>query len=44
MSFLFDKALGMVDHLSPQQWFYVLIGLVFVAFACLRGFGSRSSY
>jgi hypothetical protein len=33
-----------IEHMSVQQWFYVLVIAVVVGFLCLRGFGSRTNY
>lgn len=34
----------LIEHLSMQQWLYVLVIGVIVGFFCLRGFGSRTDY
>ncbi len=33
-----------VDHMTVQEWFYVLVVAIALGFLCLRGFGSRSNY
>lgn len=33
-----------VEHMGPEQWFFVLAAVIIVGALCLRGFGSRSGY
>lgn len=39
-----DQVVLWIERFTPQEWMYVLIGLVFAGFVFLRGFGSRSGY
>lgn len=39
-----DQVVLWVERLTPQEWMYVLIGVILAGFVFLRGFGSRSSY
>ncbi len=39
-----SQALGLIERLSPQEWFYVLVGVIVAGFVFLRGFGSRTGY
>ena len=39
-----DKAYRAIGHLDRTQWILVLVGIVLVGAACLRGYGSRTNY
>ena len=44
MNQFYREFLRLFDRLDTQQWLVVLVAAVVVGMACLRGFGSRSSY
>ena len=41
---IYREVMRQINHMDAQGWLFVLIGVVFVGFFCLRGFGSRSDY
>jgi hypothetical protein len=39
-----ERLVSYTNHMGPRQWGVLLVLIVVVGFACMRGFGSRSSY
>jgi len=40
----YHQALRIIERMTMQHWFFVLIGVVLVGLFCMRGFGSRTHY
>jgi hypothetical protein len=41
---LCSKIFNYADRFGPQEWFWILVGLVVGGAFLLRGFGSRKNY
>lgn len=41
---ILQQLVSYTHHMGPRQWGLVLVVVIVVGFACMRGFGSRSSY
>jgi len=39
-----DEALSLINQMEPQHWLFVLVGVIVVGFACMKGVGSRMHY
>jgi len=44
MDDIYREVMRQINHLDPNQWLLVLVGVVILGLFCLRGFGSRSDY
>lgn len=41
---LLDDLVYYTNHMGPRQWGIVVLLIIGVGFACMRGFGSRTNY
>ncbi len=39
-----SEVLSFINHMEPQDWLFVLAGMIVVGVLCLKGMGSRSQY